>query len=175
MNVTVTTLHDYDRILDFQIYHNVSRKLIWILMGIILFFASFAFFTNLHFGTLESVDYICFFGAIALVVIYLLLIFVLPRFSIKNSYFYMQEETMTFTEENMSYTSVCRGSRSSGVVLYPTITHVLRTKKSYCFYNSALTAYIVDREGVYAQIEQRAFEEFLLRTLGKDKIKFKMQ
>ncbi|MBQ9084986.1 MAG: hypothetical protein IJY24_04940 [Clostridia bacterium] len=175
MNISVTTVHDYDRILDFQIYHNLTRKFFWVLMGIVLFFASFAFFTNMYMGTLETVDYVCFVGAILLVVFYLLLIFVFPRFSIKSSYFYMQEETMTFTEENMSFTSVCRGSSSSGVVAYPTITRVLRTKKSYCFYNSALTAYIVDREGIYSQIDQRAFEEFLLRTLGKDKIKFSIK
>ena len=89
-------------------------------------------------------------------------------------YFYDQEEIMTFTEESISYTSVCRGSNTSGTVAYPTIMRVIKTKKSYILYISSITAYLVDRKGVCEQVEEAEFDAFLLRVLGKDKIKFKM-
>ena len=174
MNITVTTKYDYERIIDFQIWHHLSAKFLWICMAIIVTFSSFVFFANLYLGTQDEGSVICFVAAIVFVVAYLFLIFVFPRFSIKKSYFYDQEEIMTFTEEGISYTSVCRGSNTSGTVAYPTIMRVIKTKKSYILYISSITAYLVDRKGVCEQVEEAEFDALLLRVLGKDKIKFKM-
>ena len=174
MNLTVKTKYDYNRIIDFNISHHTRSKFIWICMGIILFCASFVFFSKLSRGALDQMGWITFIAALVFVLSYSFLVFVYPRFTIKKSYLYDQEESMTFTEENIKFTSQCKGASSSGTVEYSTIVRVTKTKMSYILYVTAITAYLVDREGIAGQIDESEFDAFLIRMLGKDKIKFKV-
>ena len=173
MTVKVTTVHDYDRLLDFNYTHALSRKFTWILVIACVVICTAMFVLNATLGMLDYIDYICLFVVIFVTLLLVFTSFILPRFLIKGAYFYGQEETVTFTEENISYTSVNSSGTSSGTITYPTVIHVLRSPKSYLFYIAGSVAYIVDRAGVYEQVSATEFEAFLARVLGENKLKFK--
>lgn len=173
MNLSVTTTYDYKNVQSFNLGFILKNQRLRFIMLFVL--DLFILVTNIINGVnqgLDAIDIGVIVGALVFNALLLGLYAYILTAGIKKSKFINQVETLTFTEEGISYSGEDVTGTNSGTLNYPAILKVEKYKHIYAIYIDRARAHLVSRTALAEKCSECEFESFLSGVLGADKLRF---
>ena len=147
VNISATTVYDYNCIISFEYFYAASRKLFWTLMAAATLLVTAAFVVDIAISDNNYFVFIGFGLVVLLDLVYIGLYFVYPRFAAKRAPVLGAIVHFDFYEEKINICSVGEKVRENIEIDYSCITCVKESKKYIYLFISKAQAYIVAKTG----------------------------
>lgn len=171
MQVSVSTVYTKERLLRFSNYLAVSKKFIWLFMGIctslILSFVAFL-------AVVDAISFtiaMCTFAIIALDVLYIFMSFVYPKLTVNKAKNLGARIDYTFTEEGIHIKAYGSLFTEESTLKYSYLSKIgYKAGDIYLFFNPT-HAFVVDISGLSLE-DISIIRSFISRSLPENKIKW---
>ncbi len=150
MNCSVTTVYDYDCLIEFNYFVSAGKKLFWTLMSVSTVIISIAFIIALALGEINYFISISFALVVLLDAFYLIFYFVYPRFAVRRMPTLNMNVCYDFDENGIKVASVGENYRETSELSYSCIKKVEESQKYIYVFISNVQAYIVSKAGFSA-------------------------
>ncbi len=168
MLFSAKTVYDKERLLRFNTFYVLSRRLFWIVMLVSTLLVSAAFALSMASGNSDKLIIFCFILVWVIVLLYTFLTLILPVLSIKKAKSLGAVITYTFDERSFKLEAEANGQKSMNEVSYSILEKVMESKQDIYLFLNNRQCFIVDKSGF-----TDGSPETLIKLLKAQNVKFK--
>ncbi len=148
MSIKTNSVYTKERLIRFNNYVILSKKLLWLMMSIsTLLVYSCVVFMYFNGGDAKTVIYSAVFLTF-LDLFYIFVSFILPRFTLKKSKTLNARITCVFKENEFDLSVSSDNFDESSTIRYPTLTKVVKNKNDVYLFISPNQAFITSLDGL---------------------------
>ena len=149
MTFSNQTVYDKKRLLSFNTFVALRKRLFWAIMIIatILVSATFVFYEVTKTNEQDNTILACFAIIVVVDLTYVFCTFVLPHFTIKKSPAYDSSISYEFWEDSIKVSVSNPRIKENSEILYSSLVKVMENKQNIFLYISSNQSYILDKSG----------------------------
>lgn len=174
MEIKATSKYDWETVREFNLFHQVKRRLwLYIVLIVLVIFSVLGFALlaacNLLTIPLVALEFIVFYCCFMVV----FRVFILPKIRFnKNKVFHDAKNTFVFGEYVMQADQYGENASSAASVRYAAIWRIYETDRFFYIYINSRQAYVVDKSTVTGNTAE-GLRMFLVKAVGMSKYKVK--
>lgn len=166
------TVYSYDMLLRFNNFFAKSKKFTWILMiGLDIFITALLCFDFIMFG-FDSQMLLYLVLILTITATYIIMMLVVPRFSLKKSKLLDAVCTFTFTDEQFEISAESAFSSESASLKYSALYSVMEDEQCFYLFRTKNQANLINKDG-FISGNAEDFREFLRGKVEPKKFKCK--
>ncbi len=174
MEIKASSKYDWETVREFNLFHQVKRRLwLYIILIVLVIFNALGFALlaacNLLTMPLIALEFIVLYSCFMVV----FRVFILPKIRFnKNKMFHDAENTFVFGEYMMQADQYGENASSASYVRYAAIWRIYETDGFFYIYVNSRQAYVVDKGTVTGNTAE-GLRMFLVKAVGMSKYKVK--
>ena len=160
------TVYDRERLLRFNTFYLLRKRVIWIIMAISTLLVTFAFSWQAALGSYPQTVVLCFVLVWVIDIFYIVFYLVLPRFTIKKARSLNAHIEYTFDEYFFKLESDALMQKNAPGIPYSAVEKMMQSKQDIYIFLTGKQCFIVDKAG-FTQGSCEGFIDFMLSKGAK--------
>ena len=145
MNFSNRTIYDKDRLIRFNMFSVLRKRLFWSFMILSTALVSVSFALTLALEVYDFTMSLCFALIVFIDITYVFCWLILPRITINRSAAINADVLFEFQEDIFKITAEAKNGRESSEMNYSAIKKIMESDRDIYLYTSAYQAYILDK------------------------------